>query len=159
MTSKFPGRTSSSIFLLFFFFVFFLFLLLSLVTGPSFISISLLVLKLWQFYFMRNWPNLEIGDTPTWVLPNIWWLGQGRDTKFGTNVSNKMLRNSAKCQGYSLYHFWVIKWKPTIGGGRVKLPPPPPTQIRVKTFLWNLFTKTIFINWRGLPFIPLQLIW
>ena len=54
------------------------------------------------------------------------------DTKFGTNVSNKMLLNAAKFQGYSSYRFWVIKGKPT-GGGGVKLPPPPPhpTQIRV----------------------------
>ena len=40
-----------------------------------------------------------------------------------------MLLNAAKCQGYSFYHFWVIKAKPT----RVKIIPPPPTQIRVKT--------------------------
>ena len=47
------------------------------------------------------------------------------DTKFGTNVSNRMLLNAAKFQGYSFYRFWVIKGKPTRG---VKL---PPTQIRV----------------------------
>ena len=35
------------------------------------------------------------------------------DTKFGTNVSNKMLLNIAKCQGYSFYRFWAIKEKPT----------------------------------------------
>ena len=31
--------------------------------------------------------------------------GQIIDTKFGTNVSNKMLLNIAKCQGYSFYRF------------------------------------------------------
>lgn len=35
--------------------------------------------------------NLEIGNTPAWVLPNIWRLGQVRDTKLGTNVSNEIL--------------------------------------------------------------------
>ena len=35
--------------------------------------------------------NPEIGNTPIWVLPNIWRLGRSRDTKFGRNVSNKML--------------------------------------------------------------------
>ena len=46
--------------------------------------------------------NPKIGNTPGWGLPNIWRLGQVRDTKFGTNVSNKKLLNAPKCQGYSL---------------------------------------------------------
>ena len=53
--------------------------------------------------------NLEIGYTLVWVLPNIWRLGLVRVTKFSTNISNKMLLNAAKCQGYSFYHFWIIK--------------------------------------------------
>ena len=57
--------------------------------------------------------NVEIGNTPVWVVSNIWRLGRARNTKFGTNVSNKMLLVPAKCQGYSLYRFWVIKGKPT----------------------------------------------
>ena len=28
-----------------------------------------------------------------------------------------MLLNAAKCQGYSMYHFWVTEGKPTRGGG------------------------------------------
>ena len=48
-----------------------------------------------------------------WVLPNIWRLGQVKDTKFGKSVSNKMLLNTAKCQGYSFYRFWVIKGSST----------------------------------------------
>ena len=72
--------------------------------------------------------NLEIRNTPTWVLPNIWRLVRVRDTKFGTNVSNKMIVNAAKCQRYSLYHIWVIKGKATGG----TYPTPTPTQIRVK---------------------------
>ena len=35
------------------------------------------------------------------------------DTKFGTNVSNRMLLNAANFQGYSFYRFRVIKGKPT----------------------------------------------
>ena len=41
--------------------------------------------------------NSKIGNTPIWVLPNIWRLGWVRDTKFCTNVSNKRLLNAAKC--------------------------------------------------------------
>ena len=84
------------------------------------------VLELWQFSFIRDWP--EIGNTTVWVLPNIWPMGRVRDTKFGTNVSNKMLLNAAKCQGYRFYHFWVIKGKPT----GVKIIPPPPHLDKVK---------------------------
>ena len=70
--------------------------------------------------------NLAIRNTPIWVLPNIWRLRWVRNTKFDTNVSNEMLLNAAKCQGYSFYRFWVIKGKPTRAG--VKL--LPLTQIK-----------------------------
>ena len=44
--------------------------------------------------------NPEIGNSSIWVFPNIWRLGQVRDTKFNTNtnVSNEMLLNAVKCQ-------------------------------------------------------------
>ena len=102
----------------------------SIITG-------LLVLELWQFSFIRDWP--EIGNTPVWVLPSIWRLGQVGDTKFGANVSSKILLNAAKCQGYSFYRFWVIKWKPTRWGG-CKITPPP-IQIRVK---WKCNKSLLF---------------
>ena len=77
-----------------------------------------------KFSFMSDLTrNPEFGNTPGWVLPNIQRLGQVGNTKFGTNVSNKILLNAAKCQGYNFYHFWVIKGKPTGGKGAVKLPP------------------------------------
>ena len=56
--------------------------------------------------------NLEIRNTHIWVLPNIWRLAWVRDTTFGTDVSNKILLNAAKCQGYGFYRFRVIKEKP-----------------------------------------------
>ena len=126
--SQFPNITSS------FFFDVVLFLLSTLVTGPSFMSVSSLVLELWQFCFIRD---LEIGNTPVWVFPNMWRLGQVRDTKFGMNISNKILLNAAKCQCYTFYRFWVIKGKPT-GVGVKLLPSAPPTQIRVKE-TWFIF--------------------
>ena len=79
------------------------------------------------FFYKGLTRNLEIGNTPIWVLPNIWRVGRVMDTKFGMNVSNKMLLNAAKFQGYSLYRFWVIQGKPTLG----KITPTP-TRIRVK---------------------------
>ena len=67
------------------------------------------------FFYKGLTRNPEIGNTPVWVLPNIWRLGRVMDTKFGTNVSNRMLLNAAKFQGYSFYRFWVIQRKPTAG--------------------------------------------
>ena len=68
--------------------------------------------------------NLEIGNTHVWVFLNIWRLGWVMDIKFGKNVSNRMLQNAAKFQGYRFCHFWVINGTPT--GGEAKLPTPPP---------------------------------
>ena len=68
--------------------------------------------------FYKGLPrNPETGNIPVWVLPNIWRLGWVKTNKFGTNVSNKILLNSIKCQDYNFDRFWVIKWKPI--GGRV----------------------------------------
>ena len=41
-----------------------LFLLSSLVTGLSFMSISSLVLELWQFSFIRDWPEIRKSEIP-----------------------------------------------------------------------------------------------
>ena len=41
-----------------------LFLLSSLVTGPSFLSISSLVLELWQFSFIRDWQEIRKSEIP-----------------------------------------------------------------------------------------------
>ena len=85
----------------------------NIVTGSGIMTI---------FFYKWLTRNPEIGNTPLWVLPNIWRLGWLMDSKCGTNVSNRVLLNAAKVQGYSFYHFWVIKGKPT--GGGVKLPLP-----------------------------------
>ena len=83
------------------------------------------------------------------------------DTKFGANVSNRILLNAAKFQGYSLYRFWVIKGRPT---GEVKYPPPP-TQINkascidlfwlINREVWNTLVESkqvcvIFTRWQSL---------
>ena len=70
------------------------------------------------FFYKGLTREPEMGNTLVWVLPNIWRLGWVMDTKFGTNVSNRMLLNAANFQGYSFYRFWVIKGKPT-GGGKI----------------------------------------
>ena len=46
------------------FFDLFFFLFSILVTGPSFMSISSLVLDLWQFSFIREWPEIRKSEIP-----------------------------------------------------------------------------------------------
>ena len=53
------------------------------------------------------------------------------DTKFGMNVSNRMLLNAAKFQGYSFYRFWVIKGNL---GGKITHPPATP-RLGLKDFV------------------------
>ena len=79
-------------------------------------------------FYKRLTRNPEIGNTPVWILPNIWGLGRVMGTKFGTNVSNRMLLNGAKFEYYSFYCSWVIKEKPLKGD---YAPPPPPSQPRL----------------------------
>ena len=59
ITSQFPDMTSSSKY-----FDVVLFLLSFLVTGPSFMSISSLVLEFWQFSFIRDWREFRKSELP-----------------------------------------------------------------------------------------------
>ena len=86
------------------------------------------------FFYEGLTSNPEIGNTPVWVLPNIWRLEQVRDTESSTNVSKEMLLNAAKCQAYSFYHFWVIKEKPT-EGCKFPLFPPPTTRLELSRLI------------------------
>ena len=120
MTSQFPEMTSSSTFsevVLFLLssFVYWSKFHVNIIAGSGVMTIS---------FYKRLTRTPEIGNTTVWVLPNIWRLGRVRNTKYGTNVSHKMLQNAAKFQGYSFYRFWVIKGKPTGGGGKITPPPP-----------------------------------
>ena len=102
MTSQFSSMTSSSNFLTSFDVKFSCWskFHVNIITGP----------RVMKIYFYKGLTrNPEIGNTPIWVLPNFWWLGQVRDTKFDADVSNEMILNAAKCQGYSFYRFWIIK--------------------------------------------------
>ena len=66
------------------------------------------------FFYKGLARNPEIRNMTVWVFPNIWRLGQVRDTKFDRNVSKKMLLYAAKSQSQSCYLFWAIKGKPIV---------------------------------------------
>ena len=100
-----------------------MFLMSDLFTILSFMSISLAFVELWQFLFMKDLTrNPKIKNTRVCVLSNFWRPGQVRDTKFGTNVSNKYLLNAAKYQVHSFYSFWVIILREN--QQEFKIPPP-----------------------------------
>ena len=117
------------IFSLFFFNVT-LFLLSSLVTGLSFMAISSLVLELWQFSFIMDWPEirkLEIplfefcpisGDWGKLGIPNLAWIF--------------LIRFYWKLQNAQVTAFTVSElWKENQQGGeRDKITPLlPPTHL------------------------------
>ena len=102
-------------------------------SGSSFMLISSLVLELWQFYFIEDWKEIRKWEIPpSGFCPisgdwdKLWILNLARMSL----IEYYWLLQNAR--GYSFYHFWYIKGKPTEG---VKLPPPLPplTQNRVKS--------------------------
>ena len=127
MTSQFVDMTSSPIFLRCF---------VSLVKFSYWSKFHVNVMigsRVMTIFFYKGLTrNLEIGNTPFWVLPNIWRVRRVRDTQFSTNVSNKMLLNDAKCQCYSFYCFWIIKGKPTGEGGLLLPPRLNATKLQIK---------------------------
>ena len=101
--------------------------------GGSFMSISLLVLELRHFLFIRGLTrNPKIGNSPIWVLSIIWRLGWVRDTKFGMNVSNEKLLNAANYQDCGFYRFLEIT-------GKLKWGKITPTQIMVNSNIKFLY--------------------
>ena len=119
-TSQFARMASSSIF----FWVCFVSLVKFSYWSKFHINITTGSRVMTNYLFKGLLRNPEIGNTAVWISPNVWRLGQARDTKFGTHVPNELLVNDAKCQGYSCYHFRVNKRKAT---GWIKLLPLPPT--------------------------------
>ena len=84
------------------------------------------------FFYKGLTRNLEIGNTPVWVLPNIWRLERVRDTKFGTNVS-RMLQN-IRVTAFTFNSLFLQ-------GGKIT---PSPTQIRVNKLHFNLHDQRLW---------------
>ena len=110
MTSHFSEMGSSLFFLTFFFFA-------SLVRFSYWSKFHAIIITGYAvmtiFFYKGLTRNSKIRNTLVWVFPNIRRLGRVKDFKLGMNISNKMLLNVAKFQGYSCYRFWVIKGNPT----------------------------------------------
>ena len=104
-----------------------MFLLSNLVTDPSFMSISLPVMELWQFLFIRDWlenRKLKIHLSKFRPISGDWGkLGMQNLAGISLMKCYWMLENAR--------FTWIIKRKPTgrREGGEVK---DAPTQIGVK---------------------------
>ena len=104
---------------------------------PSFMSISLLALELWQFLFINDWPEIQKSEIrlPEFFLISRDWGDLG--IPFGRHVSNEKLLNAAKCQDYSFYRSELLR-EDQQAVRKMLLASSPPTQIR--------FTKSITYN-------------
>ena len=101
----------------------------NLVTGPSFISMSLLVLELWQFSFIRDWPEIRKSEiSPSAFYPNWDDLGKPNLARMSLIECHWMLRN-ARVTAFTVFELLREKQH----GGKIT-----PTQIRVKKHLSRL---------------------
>ena len=126
MASQFSDMMLSSIFC-----DIVLFLLSSLVTGPSLMSISSLALELWQFSFIRDWPEIRIGNTPSDFCPI-----SGDWNKLG--IPNLARMSLIKCywmlQNARVTAFTASEGKPIVVG---KITPFPPPNLGLKKELYH----------------------
>ena len=109
-------------------------IIVNFISGPSFMSISLLALELWQFLFINDWPEIQKSEIrlPEFFLISRDWGDLG--IPFGRHVSNEKLLNAAKCQDYSFYRSELLR-EDQQAVRKMLLASSPPTQIR--------FTKSI----------------
>ena len=112
-------------------------IIVNFISGPSFMSISLLALELWQFLFINDWPEIQKSEIrlPEFFLISRDW-GDLR-IPFGRHVSNEKLLNAAKYQDYSFYRSELLR-EDQQAVRKMLLASSPPTQIR--------FTKSITYN-------------
>ena len=107
-----------------------LFLLSSLVTGPSLMSISSLVLELWQFSFIRDWleiRKLEIPSSELCPISGDWGDSEIKNLAWMSLMKCYWMQQNPKVRTFTVSAL-LRENQPGGGGGgkRVKLPPPPP---------------------------------
>ena len=128
------------------FFDFVLFLLSCLVNGPIFMSISSLVLELWQFSFIRDWPEIRKLEIPPSKFCPIFgeWDKSGIPNlvRFSLIKCYLMLQN-ARVTAFTVTELLRGNQQ---GGGGVKLPYPHPPRLGLKKTTWKLIMKNVIFN-------------
>ena len=154
MTSQFADMKLTSNF-----FDVVLFIMSSLVTGPSFMSMSSLVLELWQFSFIRDWSEIRKSEIPPSEFCPIsgdWgklWISNL--AKLSLIECYWMMQNS-RVTAFTVFEF---KGNPTGGvGGWTELPPPP-TQIRVNPLSVNFTSNNSSANCQRIVSVCLSILW
>ena len=112
------------------------FLLSSLVTDPSFMPVSWLVLELWHFLFIKDWPEIRKSKI---TLPEFCSISRV------LVIPNLAQMNTAKSRCYSFYRFWPIKGKPT-GIGKITPNPQPQPQHQIRVNLSKFSAKYSFLT-------------
>ena len=124
MMSQFSHMTPTSIF-----FYVILFLLSSLVTGPSIMSISPLVLELWQFSFIRDWSDIQKSEIPPPEFSPI--SGDWGELWIPNLARIFLIACYWMLQNYRVTAFTVFVLLRENQGGGGKITPPSPTQIKI----------------------------
>ena len=141
MTSQFPNMTLTSIF-----FDLVLFLLSSLVTGPSFMSISSLVLELLQFSFIRDSPEIRKSERPPsefcQVSGDVGQLWITNLERMSLIECYWMLQNS-KVTAFTVFELLRENQQ-----GGVKL--PPQLWLSPHKNLYHFCTSQLFLYWSRL---------
>ena len=98
----------------------------NIITGSGVMTIS---------FYKGLTRNPEIGNIPVWVLSNIWKLGRVKNTKFGTNVSNKILLKLQNAKVAAVTISELLRENQQRG----KITPPPfsPPRLGLKPFQMN----------------------
>ena len=138
MTSQFFDMTSSSIF-----FDVVLFLLSSLVAFPSFMSISSLVLELWQFSFIRDWAEIRKSEIP---LSEVCPISE--------DWGRLWIPNWARMFTMTAFTVFELLRENQMGGwgrGGKIIPSSPPTRIRIKMVSYVQVIRVYYICFFSSP--------
>ena len=112
---------------------FFLFLLSSLVTALSFMSISSLILDLWQFPFIRELPEikkLEKHISKFWAISEVWG-------EFGYQICYKVAQN---------FRFTVIIISELLSENKLGVVELPPLRSRLTVINFNNFKGKHYVD-------------
>ena len=103
----------------------FCFSLSSLVTGPSFMSISSLVLELWQFLFIWDWPKVRKSEIPPSEFCSI--FGECGEQGLPNLARTSLIKCYWMLQNARVTAFTVFEllWENQLGGRGGKFTPPP----------------------------------
>ena len=124
------------------------FILPNLVTDPSFMSISLIVLELWKFSLIKDWSEIWKSKIP----PSKFCPLSGDWGRLGiSNLAQmSLILNAAKRQRSTFYCVWIIKGNPTAVTVEVKL--LWSKFILIKLGLRYIISASLLSKWIGMTY-------